>query len=151
MNFKEMFKRGTVSANLQATTKATIIAEMIDMLVMDGKLPAELRDSARQAVMDREKRMSTGMQFGVAIPHGKLADFDSMVTAFAVKKEGIDFGSQDGLPSRIFVMTISSALRAGPHLQYLAEISRLLSAPTIREQILQASTSQEIVTILTTP
>lgn len=151
MNFKEMFKRGTVSANLQATTKPTIIAEMIDMLVMDGKLPAELRDSARQAVMDREKRMSTGMQFGVAIPHGKLADFDSMVTSFAVKKEGIDFGSQDGLPSRIFVMTISSALRAGPHLQYLAEISRLLSVPAIREQILQAATAQEIVTILTTP
>jgi mannitol/fructose-specific phosphotransferase system IIA component (Ntr-type) len=150
MNFKETFKRGTISANLQGTTKHAIIAEMIDMLVKDGKLPAELRDAARQAVMDREKRMSTGMQCGVAIPHGKLTDFDQLITAFAVKKEGIDFGSQDGLPSQIFVMTISSALRAGPHLQYLAEISRLLSVPTIREKILNATTAEEIITILTT-
>jgi PTS system nitrogen regulatory IIA component len=150
MNFKETFKKGAVSANLQGTSKPAIIAEMIDMLVNEEKLPAELRDAARHAVMEREKRMSTGMQSGVAIPHGKLTDFDHLVTAFAVKKEGIDFGSQDGLPSQIFVMTISSALRAGPHLQYLAEISRLLSVPTIREQVLKATTAEEIITILTT-
>jgi PTS system nitrogen regulatory IIA component len=148
MNFKEVFKRGTISVNLQSTTKPAVIAEMVDLMVAAGQLPAELRDAARQAVMDREKRMSTGMQYGVAIPHGKLAEFDDLVTAFAIKREGIDFGSQDGQPSRIFIMTLSSALRTGPHLQYLAEISRLLSNPPIREQLLQATSAEQVMTIL---
>jgi len=121
---------------------------MIDMLVSAGRLPAEKRDIALNAVMEREKKMSTGMQFGVAIPHGKSPQLTDFTTAFGIKKEGVNFGAQDGQPCTIFVMTLSAAAMVGPHMQYLAEISRLLSSTEVRVRLLQASTVEEIRDIL---
>jgi PTS system nitrogen regulatory IIA component len=89
------------------------------------------------------------MQYGVAIPHGKTSTVDDLAVAFALKKEGIDFSSLDGQPSRIFIMTISSSNRTGPHIQYLSEISKLLNSPLTRQRLLNAVSVEEITDILT--
>ena len=80
----------------------------------------EDKDTVLKAVLEREAQMSTGMQLGVAIPHCKTTAVDGIVTALAIKKEGVDFSSLDGELSKIFVMTVSSTLRAGPHIEFLA-------------------------------
>ena len=147
MDFKTTLGKGSFSLQLKSDTKEGVIHEMIDLMVADGKLPN--RNVALAAVLDREKKMSTGMQCGVAIPHGKTDTIDDLVVAFALKKEGIDFGAIDGQPSKIFVMTISSTNRTGPHIQYLAEISKVLNVPSIRERLLQATTVDEIISLLT--
>jgi PTS system nitrogen regulatory IIA component len=97
-------------------------------------------------VWEREEKMSTGVQHGVAIPHGKLSSIDGLLTAFAIKKEGIDFGSLDGQPSRIFVMTLSSNLRTGPHLQFLSEICKVLNSAAVRVRLLQAQSATAVRT-----
>lgn len=149
MNFSDTFKRGAVLLDIKGQNKKAIITEMIDALVTAAKLPADKRDAAINAVMERERRMSTGMQSGVAIPHGKSPLLTDFVTAFGIKKDGVDFGSQDGQPCRILVMTLSSAAQVGPHMQYLAEISKRLSQPQVRQRLLDATTEQEIVDIVT--
>jgi PTS system nitrogen regulatory IIA component len=151
VNFVETFRLGPVALALKGNDKKTIIAEMVDMLVSSGRLPAEKRDVALNAVMEREKKMSTGMQFGVAIPHGKSPQLTDFITAFAIKKEGVNFGAQDGQPCTIFVMTLSAATQVGPHMQYLAEISRLLSSDVVRARLLNAATEEEVREILTPP
>jgi len=88
------------------------------------------------------------MQCGVAIPHGKTDTVDELLVAFALKKEGVDFDAIDGQPSSIFVMTISSTNSTGPHIQYLAEISKLLDVPSIRERILHVQNIDELISIL---
>jgi PTS system nitrogen regulatory IIA component len=67
----------------------------------------------------------------------------------ALKKEGVDFGSMDGKPSTIFVMTLSPVSRTGPHIQFLSEISQILNDPEKRQSILAAQSPAEIVDILT--
>jgi PTS system nitrogen regulatory IIA component len=119
---------------------------MIDLMVAAGKIRD--REAALKAVLDREHKMSTGMQHGIAIPHGKSDAVDSLVTAFALKKDGADFGSLDGQPSRIFVMTVSPANHTGPHIQFLAEMSQLLNDPGRRERLLNGQTPAEIIQIL---
>ena len=146
MDFKTALKSGCFCLNLKSDTKRGIIEEMIDAMVAAGKLTA--RDEALAAVLDREEKMSTGVQHGVAIPHGKLSSIDSLVTAFAMKPEGIDFGSLDGEPSRIFVMTLSSNLRTGPHLQFLSEICKMLNSAEVRERLLAAGSVEEVIGIL---
>jgi PTS system nitrogen regulatory IIA component len=55
----------------------------------------------------------------------------------------------DGSPCKIFIMTLSPANRTGPHIQFLAEVSRLISQPAEREKLLAARTHAEIYELLT--
>lgn len=148
MDFKQALKDGSYSLALKGEDKLSIINEMVDLLVAEGKISD--REGVLKAVMEREKKMSTGVRHGVAIPHGKTSLVDELVTAVCLKPEGIDFDAMDGEPSQIFVMTISSVLDTGPHMAYLAQISRLLNAPSVRERMLAATTSEELIAILTT-
>ena len=148
MNLKKLLTEDTIIFELKGSTKEEIIREMVDLLVEKGRI----KDGAEalRAVMEREQKMSTGMQHGIAIPHGKTDSVDKLVTAMALKKEGVDFGSMDGKPSRIFIMTISSISRTGPHIQFLSEISQVLNDPDKRDRILEARNIAEILDVLTT-
>jgi PTS system nitrogen regulatory IIA component len=148
VNFAQTFSNGAILLDMKGTTKKAVITEMIDALVAGGKLQPEKRDAALNAVLERERRMSTGMQSGVAIPHGKSPLLTDFVTALGVKREGVEFGSQDGQLCRIFVMTLSSMTQVGPHMQYLAEISKRLSQPAVRQRLLDAASPQEVVDII---
>jgi len=148
MNLRKLLSEDTIILNLKATTKEAIIEEMIDLLVARGRIKD--RDAAMKAVLDREAKMSTGMQHGIAIPHGKTDSVEKLVTAMAIKREGVDFGSMDGKPSTIFIMTISSVSRTGPHIQFLSEISQVLNDSEKRDRILKAQTAPEVMDVLTT-
>jgi fructose-specific phosphotransferase system IIA component len=149
MNLRKTISKETIILDLKNTTKEGIIEEIIDFLIASGKI-REKKD-ALKAVIDRERKMSTGMQNGIAIPHGKTDMVDTLIAAIALKKEGVNFGSLDGQPSRIFVMTLSPDTRTGPHIQFLAEISRQLNDPAVREKILAASKPEDILDALSGP
>ena len=147
MNLKKVLSPDTVWVDLKADTKEGIIEEMIDRLMAAGRIKD--REGALQAVLDREAKMSTGMQNGVAIPHGKSECIKSLVAAIGLNKAGVNFDSMDGSPCTIFIMTLSPAKRTGPHIQFLAEVSRLINQPAERERLLAAKTHAEIYEILT--
>lgn len=146
MDFDAALKSGSYCLSLKGDTKQEIIEEMVDLIVNSGKV--EDRDEILKAILVRERKMSTGVQHGVAIPHGKTAAVDDLITAVGIKADGVDFESLDGEPSRIFVMTVSSVLDTGPHMEYLAQISRMLNVPSVREQVLAARTRDELIEIL---
>ena len=147
MNLRKLLSEDTIILDLRSNTKQQIIEEMIDLLVATGHLKD--RDVALKSVLERERKMSTGMQHGIAIPHGKTDSVDKLVTALAFKKAGADFDAMDHKPSTIFVMTLSSMSRTGPHIQFLSEISQVLNNPGKREALLKAQTAAEVIDILT--
>ncbi|MBN2162842.1 MAG: PTS sugar transporter subunit IIA [Pontiellaceae bacterium] len=147
MNLKKVLAADAVWVDLKANTKAGILEEMVDRLVAAGKISD--RETILEAIKDREAKMSTGMQNGVAIPHGKTDSVKQLIAAVGLQKEGVDFDSMDGLPCTIFIMTLSPIKRAGPHMQFLAEVSRLISQPAEREKLLAAKTHAEIYELLT--
>ena len=136
----------TISLDLKGNDKEEILAEMVDLLAASGHIRD--KEAVLKAVTDREKRMSTGIQNGIAIPHGKTDSVDCLVAALGIKREGIDFGALDGQPSTIFVMTVSPDSRTGPHIQFLAEVSRPLNDASVRAKILSASTREEVLKLL---
>lgn len=147
MNPKRILSKEAVVLRLQGTTKERIIEELIDVLVSAGKVTD--RKAALKAVMEREKKMSTGLQNGIAIPHGKSDTIDCLVAALGLKPEGVAFDSLDGQPAQIFLMTLSPASRTGPHIQFLADISRVLHDPSVRERVLNAPSADALVELLT--
>lgn len=150
MNMCRLLEEENIIMELQSNTKDGIIEEMLDLLVRNGKVKD--REAALKAILDRERKMSTGMQHGIAIPHGKTDSLTGakLVTALGLKKNGVDFGALDGKPSTIFIMTLSPLNRTGPHIQFLAEMSQILNDPLKREAILKAASSQEVMTLLST-
>ena len=146
MSFKKPLTVETICLDLKGATKDAILAEMVDLLTASGCIRD--RDAVLKAVTDREKRMSTGMQNGIAIPHGKTESVDCLVAALGIKKDGVDFGALDGQPSHIFVMTVSPDSRTGPHIQFLAEISRPLNDPTVRNRLMAATSREEVLHLL---
>lgn len=147
MNLKKVLSPNVVWVDLKADSKEGILKEMVDRLVEAGKITD--RDAVLQAVQEREAKMSTGMQNGVAIPHGKTDAVKSLVAAVALNKSGVDFDSMDGSLCTIFIMTISPLKRRGPHMQFLAEVSRLISQPAEREKLLACETNVAIYELLT--
>jgi len=146
MNLKSVLTADTISLNLKGTSKEEIINELLDILVAAGKV--QDRQSAFNAVMDREKKMSTGMKHGIAIPHGKCASITELVACIGVSKNPIDFDALDREPCRIFIMTISPAEKTGPHLQFLAETSLLFRSEQKRQEVLNATAPDSILAAL---
>jgi len=147
MNLKKVLLKDSVLPQLQAETKTDAIQELVDFLVQTHRISD--RETALQAVLDREAKMSTGMQNGIAIPHGKTDAVSELLVAIAIKKDGIDFDAMDGQPCTIFIMTLSPENRTGPHIQFLAEISKLLGSAELREKLVHAGSADEILHLLT--
>ena len=66
MNLKTVLTPETVNLHLKGTSKEEIIDELLEMLVQAGKVKDKA--VARACVLDRERKMSTGMKHGIAIP-----------------------------------------------------------------------------------
>jgi PTS system nitrogen regulatory IIA component len=132
--------------HLKGRDKEGIINELLDKLASCGKLPD--REAAYNAVMERERKMSTGLKDGIGIPHGKTNTVDGLIACLGVSDYPVDFESQDGQPCRIFAMTISRADKNGPHLEFIAEISMLLKSKERRTAVIDAISSEEVLRIM---
>ena len=145
MKLKKRIDLNSVRINLQGTTKDEIIRELASVIC--SKTPSLDYEIILKSVMDREAQMSTGMKNGVAIPHGKTDYVQDLYAAVGLSKQPVEFESLDGEPSRIFIMTISPASRTGEHLEFLAEVSRLLISEDTRKHILDCKSNEELLNI----
>ena len=147
MNLRTVLTPETVNLHLKGTSKEAIIDELLDMLVQAGKVKDKA--VARACVLDRERKMSTGMKHGIAIPHGKTDSVSDLVACIGISDHPVDFDSLDQEPCRIFIMTLSPIDKTGPHLQFLAEVSLLFKSAEKRQEILNTTDKSDIIRILT--
>lgn len=149
MNLRRVLSPQVIRPDLVATTKSGAIEELLDLLAATGKVAD--RAAALASLLERERKMSTGMEHGIAIPHGKTEAVEELIAGIAVSAAGIEFDSLDGKPAHIFVMTLSPKNRTGPHIQFLAEVGQLLRSESTRQAIISAGTAQGILQALTAP
>lgn len=142
MNLLQSIPKESISISLSATSKGEVLEELLDLAMRSGQVRD--RKATLKSILEREKKMSTGMHHGLAIPHGKTAGVDRLVAAVGLAPQGIEFDSLDGQPARIFILSISPANRAGPHIQFLAEISRILNREERRQAFLKAASVDEL-------
>lgn len=121
--------------------KWTCIQDLVQHLVQSGRLAADLADSVREAVLSRERSMSTGMEEGVAIPHAALEDVSEVIACLGViqGEQGLDFESIDGRPTRLVVLLVIPKSQKLLHIRTLADIARVLSKDLVRKELLAAS------------
>lgn len=147
IDLRDIVSPETINLHLKGTTKESVIDELLETLVKAGKVTDKA--AAKACVMDRERKMSTGMKHGIAIPHGKTESVNGLVACIGISEQPVDFDSLDQEPSRIFIMTLSPIDKTGPHLQFLAQVSLLFKNAEKREALLKASTAQAVIQLLT--
>jgi PTS system nitrogen regulatory IIA component len=143
MKISNILVQEAVILDLESKDKDGALVEMANILAAtepsldSGKLVNVLRE--------RESLQSTGMGEGVAIPHGRIANLNQLMVAFARSRKGVDFDSIDGQPTHLFFVLVVPESSGGQHLKALARISRFLRDETFRESLLEAETREEIV------
>jgi fructose-specific phosphotransferase system IIA component len=135
-----------ITLKLRGNTKEAIITELVDLLDSRGKLLN--RGEVLRDVLQREQTMSTGMEHGVALPHGKTEAVQDICVAVGIKKQGVDFESLDGEKSRLFILVVSPKKTAGPHVQFLAAIAAVLKDEALREQVIAADFREDAALLL---
>lgn len=149
-DLSELLSKTSFVADLKATDKAGVLAELADAVVSQGLVPKESRQEVLDALLDREQKMSTGMQYGVAIPHAKTDVVDHLVTVIALSRTGVPFDTLDGEPANIFIATLSPSEDTNSHIRFLAIVTRQLANRRVREKVAEAKTHDELVAAFAT-
>ncbi len=129
-----------VRVPLAARDKPGVLRELSELLAREsgGTLADVLR-----AVVDREQVLSTGVGFGIAIPHGRSPSMPDLAAVAGRSSEPIEFDALDGKPVNIFFMLVGPERCAGQHVKALSRIARLARSDALRQQLLTAPTGAD--------
>lgn len=130
---------------LKATSKDELLRELVG-LIGDGD--GIDQEDVLRAVREREAVLSTGIGYGVAIPHGKSAAVPDLRMAAGRTEGPVDFDALDGRPVSLFFLLVGPESAAGPHIKALSRISRIVRRDDVREQLIAASDQAEFMRAL---
>jgi mannitol/fructose-specific phosphotransferase system IIA component (Ntr-type) len=136
----DILKPDRVVVPLAARDKNGVIAELARVLVEKTQAPLA---EVLSAIEERESVLSTGIGFGVAIPHAKCAAVRELIMVGGVSAEPVPFDSIDGEPVRLVFMIVGPESSAGLHVKLLSRIARLVRRDGIRRQLVESRTPDE--------
>ncbi len=143
MKVADLLKDGFVIAELNGNTKDEVINELIDLFKNDPRVND--LDKVREAVLEREKIMSTGVGKGFAIPHGKTNHVNEILGAFGKTTEPIDYQSLDQQPVHLVFLLVGKDNLVSTHIKLLSRISRMMNKDEFRNSLINAKSNEEIL------
>ena len=96
----------------------------------------------------RERLGSTGLGFGVALPHARVPGLGEACGAFIRANESIDFDAPDGVRVDLIFGLVVPQECTGDHIDILATLARLLSAEALRRSLRRARSPEESFALL---
>src|ERR1700754_3664153 len=146
MNISDLLAPDAVIAALKVHSKKQLLQEVAARAAVQTKLPER---KIFEILNERERLGSTGVGQGIAIPHGRLAEINTIVGVFARLETPIDYDAIDKQPVDLVFMLLAPADAGADHLKALARVSRLLRNQQAVEKLRTTSTPEAIYAILT--
>lgn len=137
-----------VIPQLKSTDRDDVIHELIDALIAAGAAPASIKEDLIKAIIDREKKGSTGFGKGVAVPHVKHEKIKKMAAAIGVSQKGVDFNALDKAPVYSIVLLLSPKDKPEEHLQAMENIFSNLQKDTFRRFLRQSDSVEDITDLI---
>ena len=151
MTLANLLSVNQIIPDLQARERWPAILELVESLVLSGLVEPADKDGILRALELREQTMSTGIGFGIAIPHASSDRVNRVVAAFGRSKHGIEFGSLDNVPVQFIVMFVVPKDQFQIHLRTLAAIAKFLNDRGVRERLAAAESPADILRIFQVP
>lgn len=121
-----LWATGTVLPDLEATTGHQAISEIVEALALEAGLSEQLSETIVKAFLFDQEVASTAIDHGLAMLHIAHPAVAEPVASVARSQFGVDFGSPDGLPAKIFVLLVSPPRSPAERLRLTAAAARLL-------------------------
>jgi len=148
MRFADFVCFEAIIAEVQATERNGVIAELAAALDRAGRLGRGNLEKITRAVIKRENEASTGVGRGVAVPHVKHKAVRDVIAAVACSSRGIDFSALDRQPVYAVFLLISPAEQPDKHLQAMETVFRHIQQEKFRKFLRQSQTAEEIEDLL---
>ena len=138
MNLGDILGPDNILPELQAADRWQAIDELINNLVTTGRIKSENREAIAAVVKKRETSMSTGIGFGIGIPHASTDLIQEVVGAFGRSKAGVNFEALDNHPVNLVMLFLVPQGQFQKHLHTLAGIAKLLHKKEFRQALEEA-------------
>ena len=148
MDLGDILSKAQIIPDLHATNRWEAIDELIGNLVATGKIQAGDRDAVTAAVKKRETSMSTGIGFGIGIPHASTDLIQEVVGSLGRQMKGIDFDALDNQPVNLVMLFLVPQGQFQKHLHTLANIAKLLHIKEFRQELEQAPDAAAMFAII---
>ncbi len=102
------------------------------------------------ALKEREEIMSTGVGFGLAIPHAKIKEISDPAFAIGISPKGIDFNSIDGKPVKLLILVAAGEKQHKEYLRLLSNIMAILKEKKVRDKIINSKSIKDIYQLFET-
>lgn len=149
MNISDIISPDRVLCGVDASSKKRALEQLSDMIASDSS-PSLLPKDVVDSFIARERLGSTGIGYGVAIPHGRIKNADHAIAAFASLHEGIDFDAADNQTVDLLFALLVPEDSTNEHLQLLAQLAEMFSDESFREQLRATKDRQAIYNLLST-
>lgn len=132
--------------DLTSRSKDAALMELVETLSSAPEVTN--REKLLQAILERERIVSTGIGLGVAVPHAKIPEVSEFVVAYGRSTDGIDFGSIDDRPVHHVVLIVGPPDRQQRYLQFLATVTLKLKQPELRRALEEATSTAKLYEVL---
>jgi fructose-specific phosphotransferase system IIA component len=148
MDLGDILSKAQIITDLRATNRWEAIDELINNLVTTGKITPEHQEAIAAVVKKRESSMSTGIGFGIGIPHASTDLITEVVGALGRSKKGVNFDALDNQPVNLVMLFLVPQGQFQKHLHTLANIAKLLHKAEFRQALEQAPDADGMLQIV---
>lgn len=148
MELADFLTKEQVVTDLKASDRWEAIEELIDLLVDSGQIKPDHREAIISIVKKRETSMSTGIGFGIGIPHASTDLIDNVTGAFGRSKDGVNFDALDNQPVNLVMLFLVPQGQFQKHLHTLAKIAKMLHKKEFRKSLEDAKDAAEMYQII---
>ncbi len=148
MKLSELIVPELVEVPFRASDKWDALRILARVPVRAGRYREDQVEMVEQALVLREKSMSTGMEHGIAIPHAAVDGLEDLVAVLGICPDGLEFEAVDRKPAQILVGLVIPRHKKLMHIKTLAEIAKLLSRADVRDRLLSCGKPAEVVAAL---
>jgi mannitol/fructose-specific phosphotransferase system IIA component (Ntr-type) len=138
LKIQDLLQKNCILIDLKGTDTTEVLTLMARYMCSLFNLPEP--DSIVRKILERESEMSTGIGYGIAIPHARITAIDRLYMIAARSTAGIEFNAIDEQPVHLLFMMISPASTSTEHTQILSSLSRIMSYEDMREKLMEAQT-----------
>ena len=148
MELADFLTKEQVVTDLKASDRWEAIEELIDLLVDSGQIKPDHREAIVSIVKKREASMSTGIGFGIGIPHASTDLIDNVTGAFGRSKDGVNFDALDNQPVNLVMLFLVPQGQFQKHLHTLAKIAKMPHKKEFRKSLEEAEDAAEMYQII---
>ncbi len=148
MDLGNILSKEQILTELSAVNRWEAIDELIQSLVTTGKIQAAHKEAIAAVVKKREASMSTGIGFGIGIPHASTDLIGEVVGALGRSKAGVNFDALDSQPVHLVVLFLVPQGQFQKHLHTLANIAKLLHRSEFRQALENAPDAETMLRII---